>query len=184
VAIYEDTIQSSWSADETFGYLAEFSNAEQWDPGVLEGSQLDPGPGRAGMRFRIVVPFGGRRLVLIYHVTSYSPGDRQVVLEARSRLLRAVDTITVTPSTAGPSAEGSVVSYRAEVTLGGPFGLADPLLARGFRTVGSRAAKGLAGVLSRPPAGPGPTAPARGQSAPATVQAAAAANGKPTATAQ
>lgn len=48
MATYEDTIPSSWTADETFGYLAEFSNAEQWDPGVLEGSQLDPGPVRAG----------------------------------------------------------------------------------------------------------------------------------------
>jgi dehydrogenase/reductase SDR family member 12 len=182
VATYEDTIQSDWTADETFGYLAEFSNAEQWDPGVLEGSQLDPGPVRAGMRFRIVVPFGGRRLALIYHVTSYSPRDRQVVLEARSRLLRAVDTITVTPSTAGPSAESSVVSYRAEVTLRGPLGLADPLLARGFRTVGGRAAKRLAGALSRPRGAQGPAAPATGQSALAPSQAAA--HGKPTTTAQ
>jgi hypothetical protein len=176
VATYEDTIQSSWTADETFGYLAEFSNAEQWDPGVLEGSQLDPGPVGAGTRFRIVVPFGGRRLALIYHVTSYSPSDRQVVLDARSRLLRAVDTITVTPPAAGSSAEGSAVRYRAEVTLRGPFGLADPLLARGFRAVGDRAARGLAGALSRPPGAQGPTAQATGQPA--------AAHGKPTATAQ
>ena len=183
MATYEDTIQSSWTADETFGYLAEFSNAEQWDPGVLEGSQLDPGPVRAGTRFRIVVPFGGRWLALIYHVTSYSPTDRQVVLEARSRLLRAVDTITVTPPAAGPSAEGSAVRYRAEVTLRGPFGLADPLLARGFRTVGDRAAKGLAGALSRPRGAQGPAAPAPGQPAPAPGQAAAA-HGKPATAAQ
>lgn len=183
MATYEDTIQSDWTADETFGYLAQFSNAEQWDPGVLEGSQLDPGPVRPGTRFRIVVPFGGRRLVLIYHVTSYSPRDRQVVLEARSRLLRAVDTITVTPPAAGPSAEGSAVRYRAEVTLRGPFGLAGPLLARGFRAVGDRAAKGLAGTLSRPRGAPGPTAPAPGQQAPAPGQAAAA-HGTPTAAAQ
>lgn len=183
MATYEDTIQSSWTADETFGYLAEFSNAEQWDPGVLEGSQLDPGPVRAGTRFRIVVPFGGRWLALIYHVTSYSPRDRQVVLEARSRLLRAVDTITVTPPAAGPSAKGSAVHYRAEVTLRGPFGLADPLLARGFRAVGDRAAKGLAGALSRPRGAQGPAAPAPGQPAPAPGQAAAA-HGKPATAAQ
>jgi hypothetical protein len=181
VATYEDTIQSSWTADETFGYLAEFSNAGQWDPGVLEGSQLDPGPVRAGTRFRIVVPFGGRRLMLIYHVTSYSLTDRQVVLEARSRLLRAVDTITVTPPAAGPPAKGSSVHYRAEVTLRGPFGLADPLLARGFRAVGDRAAKGLAAALSRPRGAQRPAAPAPGQPAPAPGQAAAA-DGKPAAT--
>lgn len=183
MAAYEDTIQSSWTADETFGYLAEFSNAEQWDPGVLAGSQLDPGPVRAGLRFRIVVPVGGRRLALIYHVTSYSPGDRQVVLEARSRLLRAVDTITVTPPAAGPCAEGSAVRYRAEVTLRGPFGLADPLLARGFRAVADRAARGLAGALSRPPGAHGLAAPATGQPAPAPGPPAAA-HGQPAASAQ
>jgi len=34
------------------------------------------------------------------------------------------------------------VRYRAEVTLREPFGMADPLLARGFRAVGDQAARG------------------------------------------
>jgi hypothetical protein len=43
---YRATIDSRRGAAETFGYLARFSNAAEWDPGVLAGEQLDPGPVR------------------------------------------------------------------------------------------------------------------------------------------
>jgi Polyketide cyclase / dehydrase and lipid transport len=141
---YHATISSRHPAPETFGYLATFSHAAQWDPGVLAGEQLDQGPVGVGTRFRLVVPFLGRRLPLIYQVTGHIP-DREVVLDARSRLLRATDRIIVAPDRAGSS-----VSYQADVTLRGPLRLLDPLLRRGFRAVGERAAAGLARALSAP----------------------------------
>jgi len=146
MATYAATIPSTWSADETFSYLAVFSNSAHWDPGVLAGEQLDPGPVHAGTRFRIVVPFLGRRLALIYKVTHISAEDREVVLEAVSKLLRARDRITVKPTT--PVASDAVVSYQADVEMRGPLRLIDPVLSRGFAAVGDRAAAGLAGVLS------------------------------------
>ena len=60
MARYHATVESRQSATDTFGYLATFSNAAEWDPGVLAGEQLDPGPVGAGSRFRLVVPFLGR----------------------------------------------------------------------------------------------------------------------------
>jgi len=42
MARYHATVESRRSAAETFGYLATFSNAAEWDPGVLAGEQLDP----------------------------------------------------------------------------------------------------------------------------------------------
>ena len=56
MARYQTTVQSQRPAAETFAYLAIFSNAVAWDPGVLAGEQLDPGPVRPGTRFRLVVP--------------------------------------------------------------------------------------------------------------------------------
>jgi dehydrogenase/reductase SDR family member 12 len=53
MARYYATVESGRSAAGTFGYLAAFSNAAEWDPGVLAGEQLDPGPVRAGSRFRL-----------------------------------------------------------------------------------------------------------------------------------
>jgi hypothetical protein len=142
MARYQATVRSHRPAAETFGYLSTFSNAADWDPGVLTGEQLDPGPVRRGTRFRLVVPFLGRRVSLTYRITSCQPG-REVVLAATSALLRATDKIVVTGA-----ADGSAVSYEAEVRLRGPLHLLDALLRPGFRAVGDRAAAGLAQVLS------------------------------------
>ena len=44
MAGYHATVEARRSATETFGYLATFSEAAEWDSGVLAGEQLDPGP--------------------------------------------------------------------------------------------------------------------------------------------
>lgn len=154
MARYAATIDAAWPADDAFEYLAVFSNASSWDPGVLDAGPLDEGPVRAGSRFRLEVPFLGRRLTLIYQVLEISRADRTIMLEATTALLVARDTITVTgrqPADLPDGAQGrSRVSYRAEVRLRGPARLLDPVLARGFRSVGDRAAAGLADVLNGP----------------------------------
>jgi hypothetical protein len=167
MARYHATVESRSSAAETFGYLATFSNAAEWDPGVLAGEHLDPGPVRAGSRFRLVVPFLGVRMPLIYEVIRLVPG-REVTLAAASGLLRSTDTIVVTGD-----AGGSTVSYDAEVQLRGPLRVLGPLLRPGFRAVAGRAAAGLAGALSRRPPGgstgtpPDAPAPSGGTAQPA-----------------
>ncbi len=147
MAHYHATIDSLRGPEETFDYLAMFSNAAHWDPGVLSGEQLDPGPVRLGTRFRLVVPFLGRRLPLTYVVTRYSP-HRVVALDAASRLLHSADRIEV-----AANGDGAWVSYDADVRLQGPLRLLDPLLRRGFRAVGDRATAGLAIALAGRPAG-------------------------------
>jgi hypothetical protein len=89
MARYQATVASQSPAAETFGYLAAFSNAAEWDPGVLAGEHLDPGPVRTGSRFRLVVPFAGAWMSLTYEVISLVP-DREVVLHAANALLRSV----------------------------------------------------------------------------------------------
>ena len=142
MAHYHATIDSRRGPAETFDYLATFSNAAQWDPGVLTGVQLDPGPVRVGTRFRLVVPFLGRRVPLTYAVTRYSP-EGMITLEAVSRLLRLADRIEV-----AADGDGAMISYDADVRLRGPLRLLDPLLQRGFGAVGDRAAAGLARALA------------------------------------
>jgi hypothetical protein len=44
MARYHATVESRSPAAETFAYLATFSHAAEWDPGVLAGEQLDAGP--------------------------------------------------------------------------------------------------------------------------------------------
>jgi hypothetical protein len=148
MARYQATVESHSPAAETFGYLATFSNAAEWDPGVLSGQQLDAGLVRTGTRFRLVVPFLGAHMPLTYEVISLVP-DREVRLHASNAVLRSTDRIVV-----ASTPDGSAVSYDAEVRLRGPLRVLDPLLRPGFRAVAQRAAAGLASALSqRPPAG-------------------------------
>jgi dehydrogenase/reductase SDR family member 12 len=147
MARYHATVKSRSSAAETFRYLAAFSNAAEWDPGVLAGEPLDPGPVRAGSRFRLMVPFLGTRMSLTYEVIRCMP-DREVLLHAANAVLRSTDRIVV----AG-AADGSTVSYDAEVRLRGPLGVLDALLRPAFAVVAERAAAGLADTLSRRPPG-------------------------------
>jgi hypothetical protein len=145
MARYQATVASRRPAADTFGYLATFSNAAEWDPGVISASQLDPGPVRPGTRFRLIVPFLRRRLALTYEVITLVPG-REVALTATSLLLRATDRITV-----AADGDGATVSYEASVRLRGPLRLLDGLLRPAFRAVGDRAAARLAQALSPPP---------------------------------
>jgi hypothetical protein len=157
MADYHATVESRSAAAETFGYLATFSNAAEWDPGVLAGEQLDAGPPEAGSRFRLKVPFLGARMSLTYEVISFVP-DREVLLHAVNGVLRSTDRIVVTGTV-----DGSTVSYDAEVRLRGPLQALDPFLRPGFRVVAERAAAGLADALSRRPPGRGTRTPAAAQ---------------------
>ena len=81
-------------------------------------------------------------MTLIYKVTAYVPG-REVVLDAPSRLLRAIDHIVV-----APDGDGATVSYAADVRLQGLLRILEPILRKGFTAVGDRATAGLAKALS------------------------------------
>ena len=167
MAHYHATVESRSPAAETFGYLATFSNAAEWDPGVLAGERLDAGPLGAGSRFRLKVPFLGARMSLTYEVIKLVPG-REVQLGAANAVLRSTDRIVVTGA-----ADGSTVRYDAEVRLRGPLRVLDLLLQPGFRVVAERAAAGLADALSRRP-------PGRGTRTPAAAQAPSDGAAKPT----
>jgi hypothetical protein len=163
MASFEKQIPSQWTPDETFSYLAMFSNARDWDPGVLDAERLDSGPIRVDSQFRLVVPFGRRQLTLVYRVVCLSHEDREIRLAARSALLRVTDHIKVGP--AGPVPGQTLVDYRAEVRLRGPVALLNPALRQGFEIVGESAAAGLAATLAGPPpALPSPEPPPTGPS--------------------
>ena len=115
---------------------------------MLDGEQLDAGQVGVGTRFRLQVRFAGRTVPLTYAVTSYQP-DSDLVRVAVSRLLQSTDHITVAPAPAG-----ATVTYTADVQLRGPLGILDPLMRRGFQTVGGRAAAGLGQALSAAPETP------------------------------
>ena len=139
---YHAVISSPLSEAETFRYLADFTNARDWDPGVLSASRLDAGLIGAGTRFRLTVGLLGLRIPLTYRITWYKP-PAGVVFEARSLLLSSRDQIDITRRE-----PGSTISYLAQVGLRGPLRIFEPLLARGFQKVAVNAVAGLSGNLA------------------------------------
>lgn len=143
MARYRTTVESTKSPEEAFDYLAEFSNATEWDPGIVEAANLTGDPVGPGSRFRLVSRFLGRRVPLEYRITQFDRPTR-VVLAADESSIRSTDEIRFVATDGG-----SQVTYEADLRLKTRFGrLLDPLLALAFRRVGARAAAGLRAALN------------------------------------
>ncbi|HLI44925.1 MAG TPA: SRPBCC family protein [Acidimicrobiales bacterium] len=135
------TVRTAWSPELAFAYMADFSHAAEWDPGVAAARREDDGEVALGSVFELMIRVGGRRFPLRYEVTHFAPP--QVTFTARSFALESVDTVTVTDR--GGETE---VRYDARIHLRGLLRIADPLLALGFRGVADRAIAGLERRLS------------------------------------
>lgn len=136
------TVRSPLDPETVFSRLSDFSTTEQWDPGVVEAQKVTDGPVELGARFRVVAAFMGSRSELVYEITEFDPG-RRVVLRGENNRVVSVDVITVEAE-----AEGSIVTYDADLTLKGPMKLADPLLGLAFGRIADKALDGLTRWLS------------------------------------
>ncbi|MGO9456615.1 MAG: SRPBCC family protein [Acidimicrobiales bacterium] len=140
---YSVHLTSPKPPEEVFGYLARFSTAAEWDPGVIAAAPLTAGAPRLGARYRLTVKAFGREVPLEYRITEFEP-PRRVVLSAENTSLRSVDVVEVTAAEGG----GSYLTYRATLTLHGAGLIFMPLLGVAFRRIGDRAAAGLRRALS------------------------------------
>lgn len=140
---YSDTVDSSLGQDELFDYMADFANAEHWDPGTKSAMRLDDGELGVGSRFELVVEFAGRETPFSYEITEYEPPDR-VVVEADSAATHLTDTMT-----ASRAEEGSVLTYDARLELKGWRKLTTPVVALLFRRLCEKGRAGLERELNR-----------------------------------
>jgi Polyketide cyclase / dehydrase and lipid transport len=140
MAHYVVRIRTPLSPGVVFAFMADLTNFERWDPGVVRAAQVSgvrPGPDAA---YDVTVK--GMRKPLRYVTNEYEAPTR-VVVQAHTRMLTSLDAITVEPDD-----EGAVVTYDARLTLNGPLGMADGILAGAFGRIAARAADGLVQALS------------------------------------
>lgn len=141
MATYITTVRTPRTPDETFRYLADLRNFAEWDPGVRAAEQVrgdGPGP---DAEYDVTVDAPGRGLTLRYRTVALDP-PRSITVKATSRLFTSLDRITVVAD-----GEGALATYDAELTLNGPLGIFDRLLAGSFRKIGDRANRGLIRAL-------------------------------------
>jgi carbon monoxide dehydrogenase subunit G len=105
-------------ADVVVSYLADFSNAVDWDPGTQSCERQETGPVMVGSTWRNVSKFLGRETVLHYRLEALEPGH--VTLIGANKTATSADDITVrdTPP------NGSEVTYEADIELDGLHGVA------------------------------------------------------------
>jgi carbon monoxide dehydrogenase subunit G len=142
MAIYRTQIDSPKGRDEVFEYLANFSNASGWDPGVTEARSLTSGSPELGSIYRLSVRVAGRHVPFDYRIIALDRPTR-VVFRAEQSTMVSTDTITVNRAGAG-----SQVIYVAKFESRGMLRLFAPLVARTFQKMAERAAGGLRQALA------------------------------------
>ena len=123
-------------------YLADFTHAEEWDPGTESCTRLDSGPIRGGSRFHNESKIAGVSTELVYELVTLDAD--KVVLRGENDSATSTDTITVTPKDGG-----SEITYEAVIEAKGVGKLAEPLMKLVFERIGSETEKKMTEVLNR-----------------------------------
>lgn len=132
-----ETITTPLPLDDAFAFVADFANAQHWDPGVASSERLDDGPLGVGSRYRLGIRMRGRVVPMEYRITTFEP-SRRVVLQGEGSNVSAVDDIRFEATPAGTRIE-----YTADIRLGGWMRLIEPLAGGAFRRIATDAVNGM-----------------------------------------
>jgi carbon monoxide dehydrogenase subunit G len=138
-----ERIVTTLPLDDAFAYIADFANAQEWDPGVAIARRVDDGPIGPGARYQLNVRMGRRVAPMEYCITTFDPPNR-VVLTGRGSNVDAIDDIAfeATP-------DGTAIDYTADIRLGGLLRVAEPFLGGAFERIGRDAANGMRRTLAQ-----------------------------------
>ncbi len=101
-------------------YLADFSHAEQWDPGTERCERIGGGPVTVGATWHNMSKIAGVSTELTYTLEQLT--DERIVLVGRNDTATSTETIDVTRA-----GSGSSITYRNDVEFNGAARLAAPL---------------------------------------------------------
>lgn len=134
---FNDDVSSSLTQTKLFDYMADFTNAEEWDPGTKSAKRLDDGKIGVGSEFELVVEFAGSESPFTYRITEYERPDRLVV-EADTEAVHLTDTMTCSKS-----GKGSVLNYDARLDLKGWRVVTSPVMSVLFKRLCGKGKGGL-----------------------------------------
>ena len=143
MTILREQINTALPLERAFAFIADFANAEQWDPGVATSARLNPGPVGIGARYQLGVRKRGRVAPMAYEITAYEPSQR-VVLTGAGSGVAAVDDIRfeATPT-------GTRIDYVADIRLTGLMRLAAPFAGGAFGKIARDARDGMERALDQ-----------------------------------
>jgi carbon monoxide dehydrogenase subunit G len=122
--------------EQVVAYLADFGNAEQWDPGTQSCTRIGSGPVQVGATWHNVSKVLGRESELEYTLEVLEPGH--VVLVGRNDSATSTDDITVVPHP-----EGAEITYDSTIDLHGAARLGAPVVKIEFERLGTKTEQGI-----------------------------------------
>lgn len=140
----ERALQVAASPEAAFDYVADFSRAQEWDPGIPSARRLDDGEIGVGSRFELVSRFGSTEQTIVYELTEYERPET-VTFVGEGKNFHGTDTISFSPSEDG----GTRVTYVADLGLKGLAALAVPFLRGRLDEMSDAAVAGLQVALDR-----------------------------------
>jgi carbon monoxide dehydrogenase subunit G len=136
------TFVTTAAPDVVYAFLADFENAEEWDPGTVECTRLD-GDGGVGTRYRNVSSFLGRKTTVEYVARELNP-PTFVHFEGRNEQFTGHDRISFQAS-----GSGTEVTYDAQFDFHGAARLAVPVVALYLPILASKTVNQLRERLDR-----------------------------------
>ena len=141
MAVLNERVDTGLGIEDTFAFIADFSNAAKWDPGVATSVQVGEGPVRVGARYRLGVRLAGRVAPMDYTITRLET-PRRVVLSGAGSGVEAVDDIRFEPA-----GTGTTIHYTADIRLRGLLRLFEPFAGGAFKRVAADAKAGMQRAL-------------------------------------
>jgi hypothetical protein len=138
-----ETVATPCPRPEVFAYVADFTKAAEWDPGIRSSVQVS-GDGGVGTRYEVGAAFAGRVVPMTYEVIELAAPTR-IVLRGQAGTVATVDSISFEDLPGG----GTRVVYRADFTLKGALRYFGFLMRPLFGRLGRRAIGGLGEALHR-----------------------------------
>jgi carbon monoxide dehydrogenase subunit G len=139
--VLREHLTTTLPIDDTFAFLADFANAQDWDPGVAASARVDDGPVRVGARYRLEVRMGRGVAPMEYRIT-HLEAPRRVVLDGTGNGVVATDDITFEAVDGG-----TAIHYTADIRLTGLRRLLTPLAGGAFRKIAANARAGMERAL-------------------------------------
>jgi carbon monoxide dehydrogenase subunit G len=138
MARFTTDIDVALPAAEVFAYLADFSNAQDWDPGVATAVRLDDGPVTVGSRFALDLAVGSSTQRWTY-VTEVHEVPTRVRFATSGRFAEGADDIGVVARGDG----ACTIEWDARFGFTGLGRLIDPLFQLAFNRIAGKAVDGL-----------------------------------------
>jgi len=140
----ERTLDVAASPEVAFDFVADFSRAQEWDPGIPSARRLDDGPIGIGSRFELLSRFGSTEQLIEYEITELDR-PHQVTFVGDGKNFHGTDTISFAPAEGG----GTRVTYVADLGLKGVAAFALPFLRGRLDSMSDDAVAGLKAALDR-----------------------------------